>query len=245
VRGRAFLVHPFWYSLHDESTSLISKYGSSLRIAELIYKEKVFFSVHAPQIDRPRDDKAASLVRMLHEEVELMRAENDMKSEEGTDQDEAGNSNHKRSSSTGFGIETDSEHSDMWTPLLTEQTPTLTSDPDGSFFRTVDSQTNATTFSASVVPPCQARHACTSEERPQLLARISESWGAVVPQSLQAMYVQAQSVMSTETKADASKLQLGKSSLGTMPLRDLVKSLHNKSVGNVKVMREAFDPRQS
>jgi len=215
-----------------------------LHIAELIYKEKVFFSAHAPQIDRPRDDKAASLVRMLHEEVEQMRAEKDVKLiGEVTKADEAGGGKHKGATSTGFGFEIPAE---KWSPHLPEPAPNPTSySADGSFIHSVNSQANAITFSASVVPTSQTRQACTSEERAQLLGRINQTWGATVPQSLHAMFTQALSVMSTETKIDPRSSQVGKSSLGTMPLRDLVKSLHNKSAGNVKIMRETHDPRQS
>ena len=98
-------MHPFWYSLHDESTPLIAKYSSSLHIAELIYKEKVFFSTHAPFIQRPRDDKAASLVRMLHEEVELTRMKSEVEAEEGTEQDETGNCKSNGTAGSEIGVE--------------------------------------------------------------------------------------------------------------------------------------------
>jgi len=238
-------VHPFWYSLHDESTPLIAKYSSSLHIAELIYKEKVFFSTHAPFIQRPRDDKAASLVRMLHEEVELTRMKSEVEAEEGTEQDETGNCKSNGTAGSEIGVEIrphlDSVSTEMWTPLHHAPKPTPEAD------KSADSQTNAATVSASVVPSSPSRQLLTVEERAKVLAHINQGWGALVPNSLHAMYVQAISVMATEPKAYTNKPALGKSSLGTMPLRDLVKSLHNKSAGNVKVMREqpTYDKRQS
>lgn len=242
-------MHPFWYSLHDESTPLIAKYGSSLHIAELIYKEKVFFSTHAPFIERPRDDKAASLVRMLQEEVELMRMESEVEAEEGTEQDETGNCKSNGTAGSAIGIEIrprlDSVSTEMWTPLCPNLHHTHKPTPEAD--KSADSQTNAATVSASVVPSSPSRQSLTVEERAKVLAHINQGWGALVPNSLHAMYVQAISVMATEPKAQTNKPTLGKSALGTMPLRDLVKSLHNKSAGNVKVMREqpTYDKRQS
>ena len=230
-------MHPFWYSLHDESKPLIAKYGSSLHIAELIYKEKIFFSTHAPYIDRPRDDKAASLVRMLLEELELMRVENRVETKEETNRNKAENCKSSINAGREFEVETQSHgdftRTERWTPLQPPMHHSQTPEADALD----DLHANAASCSASVIPSSLSRQQLTIEERAQVLSYVNQGWGALVPNSLHAMYVQAISVITTETIAHTNKPVLGKSALGTMPLRDLVKSLHNKSAGNVKVMR--------
>ncbi len=63
VKGRAFLVHPYWLSNSDDSyREIVARHGTAFILAELIYAEKIFFLKYGPpHIHRPRDDKAATI----------------------------------------------------------------------------------------------------------------------------------------------------------------------------------------
>ncbi|CAK9250850.1 unnamed protein product [Sphagnum jensenii] len=89
--GRAFLEHPYWLSVNDDSADTLRRYGSAFELAQRIYEEKVlfdgfmksysnyifstcicqfhqvFFHAHVPAglTRNPRDDKAYTLRRMV------------------------------------------------------------------------------------------------------------------------------------------------------------------------------------
>jgi hypothetical protein len=212
---------------------LVSKYGSALRIAELIYKEKMFFAKHAPHIDRPRDDKSASLIRMVQEELQHVRAEHEAKEhsdfvEAGKCNSDAGKQDCKLSESEGLSpFHHLPEAPDSSAPDELAANTDASKPPQGFNY--------ATTYASP-----SSRLYCSETEREHLMQRLNESWGSCMPKSMQRLYEHALSLLDTERSPEPSRhlfgsITFGKASSGTMPLRDLVKTLHHKS-GKTEVM---------
>jgi hypothetical protein len=227
VRGRAFLVHPFWFSLADESSQLVAQYGSALRIAELIYTEKKFFSHWAPQLERPRDDKFTSLFKMVHKEILDLHAE-----------DQAKASAHASERDSAFFKDTCStiecKEADVDANVGSYQDESeinhIVPKPSSS------TKDGTAAVGASAVSTTLSLFHCPQTECERLRTRIESKWGPHVPSSLASMYDQAFNAIKAETKPEEAQNSFGRSTVGTMPLRDLVKSLHVKGRGNVKIM---------
>ncbi len=227
VRGRAFLVHPFWFSLADESSHLVAQYGSALRIAELIYTEKKFFSRWAPQLERPRDDKFTSLFKMVHKEILEMHAEDQAKAAGSAQPSDS--ASFKNTCSTA-----ECKEADMDASMSSYQDD---SEMDHIFPQTSSSTKDGTAaVSASAVSTTLSLFHCPQTECEKLRTRIESKWGPHVPSSLASMFDQAFNAIKAETKPEEALNSFGRSTVGTMPLRDLVKSLHVKGGGNVKIM---------
>ena len=218
VKGKAFLVHPFWYGENDESAAILQRHGNALRLAELIYKEKMFFAAHAPELDRPRDDKSSSLHYMLHREVVEMRKES--------------------TKLTNCTQDSNEEDADVAPTTTAINTATSYGNSPLDMSRTEHSLQDSLKQCSTVTPPTEAENSdiqvLSDEECECLLGRIKGSWGAQLPDSLQHIF----DTSMVDLKAGCGKhVRIPNSqALGTMPLRDLVKNLHGKSKGSTKVM---------
>lgn len=72
-RGRAFVNSPYWVCTDDCSSQVLHSHSSVLELAQRLYEEKVFFSEHVPKdlTQRPRDDKGHAIRCMLRRLREL------------------------------------------------------------------------------------------------------------------------------------------------------------------------------
>ena len=210
VKGKAFLIHPFWYGEEDESAAIIKRHGTALRLAELIYKEKMFFASHASHLDRPRDDKAASIRCMLTQEVLDMRAADRV--EKLQDQEELKEEPEMHESSDDSNLSTSTDEVDHSTHQQGSSSTSVESVPLGE-------DANSGKLS--------------EEDCTRLASRIGSSWGAQVPNSLQQIYDSELVALKTSVRHEIRSNH----SLGTMPLRDLVKNLHGRNKGNSKMMK--------
>ena len=207
VKGKAFLIHPFWYGEEDESGSIIKRHGTALRLAELIYKEKIFFASHASQLDRPRDDKAASIRCMLTQEVLDMRTDTAGDTQEREEMKEE----PEAQSCTDANMDTSTDE----------------------FEASPHQQCSSSTSVESVPLSEESRNGkLTKEDCARLTDRIDSSWGPEMPDSLQQIYHLEFAALKTSVKHEVRHNH----SLGTMPLRDLVKNLHGRNRGASKMM---------
>ena len=72
-RGKAFRKAPYWVSSDDTSEQVLHSHTSVFELAQRMYEEKVFFREHIPQhlTQRPRDDKGHVIRSMLRKLREL------------------------------------------------------------------------------------------------------------------------------------------------------------------------------
>ncbi len=228
VKGKAFLIHPFWWGDDDESAEVLKRHGTALNLAELIYEEKMFFAKHASSLDRPRDDKTYSLKMMLLSELKEMRCETKMALSSKA------NSSSYQSNDQTFPAETKDISKDDYTfESLDGPVESEVSQQSLSNANSIGSQGAAQVHSQNV-NECTGVEKISKEEFDILLCRISNTWGAELPGSLRNIYDNA--VTEFMSSLHHPIRCSGAQSFGTMPLRDLVKNLHGKNHASTKIL---------
>jgi len=219
VRGKAFLVHPFWYSDDNESLTIINEHGSSLRLAELIYKEKMFFALHASDLQRPRDDKAGSLSHMIYNELKYIVDENSNDdNEDGAVDDEDG----------GYGKSTSHHEVEFLLNSDTESKEETQSTDYIPFSGVVSTMTSSFSNETS-------NRELTEDEYSRLTGRLQNTWLADLPDSLLDVFNIAMQSLKNDLRRTEVRSSI-QTTQNTMPLRDLVKNLHGKVSASAKIM---------
>jgi len=237
---------------------MIKKYGNAFRIAEMIYEEKMFFSEHAPDQFRPRDDKAAAIGKMLDKSIQdTMHADetkDETKDEFALTEEKLavscstaspnGNENEKENKGNFIPIRDDLENA---LDTIDDQDFSFSAIPDSRYDEEQEEQKQhsvADTLPEMIsVDDEQASDKTlysfknlTKAEKDMVL---SADWISKLPNSLVPIFdaiVQQQS-------SELLKFPVMRQPLGTMPLRDLVKNLHKKSTQSKSY--ETAEPQSS
>ena len=205
TRGLAFLQHPYWISTDDPSAEIILSHGSAYRLAQRIYEEKIFFKNFVPSFvsRRPRDDKAHAIRKMIEIFGCTKDVDEGMSSAEPRTISSAVDSIEAERSSEENAFENDtdrmeSDHSDD--RFEREENGSLSEEELAKIEAGVEEGDNATkTF---------------KRDRSEL------NWVKVLPETLLSVF--AEQKRRLERGQDSPPL------LGTVPLRDLVRSLHSR-----------------